>query len=63
LTHMIYYLWRPILKDIKDDMILELAVKENSMIITYNKGDFKESEQFNIPVLNPKEFLNMLGEL
>jgi len=62
-VHKIYYLWRPILKDIKDDMVLELAVKANSMIITYNKGDFKESEQFNIPVLNPKEFLNMLGEL
>jgi putative PIN family toxin of toxin-antitoxin system len=62
-THKIYYLWRPILKDIKDDMVLELAVKANSMIITYNKSDFKESEQFNIAVLNPKEFLNMLGEL
>lgn len=62
-THKIYYLWRPILKDIKDDMVLELAVKANSMIITYNKGDFKESEQFNIAVLNLKEFLNMLGEL
>ena len=42
--HKIYYLWRPILKDIKDDMVLELAVKANSMIITYNKDDFKGSE-------------------
>ena len=62
-AHKIYYLWRPVLKDIKDDMVLELAVKANSMIITYNKSDFIESGQFNIPVLNPKEFLNMLGEL
>ena len=62
-AHKIYYLWRPVLKDIQDDMVLELAVKANSMIITYNKNDFKESEQFNIPVLNAKELLNMLGEL
>ncbi len=62
-THKIYYLWRPILKDIKDDMVLELAVKANSMIVTYNKIDFAGAESFNIAVLNPKEFLNMLGEL
>lgn len=62
-THKIYYLWRPLLKDIKDDMVLELAVKANSMIITYNKSDFQPAETFNIAVINPKEFLNMLGEL
>jgi putative PIN family toxin of toxin-antitoxin system len=62
-AHKIYYLWRPLLKDIKDDMVLELAVKANSMIITYNKKDFKEASLFNIAVLNPKEFLNMIGEL
>jgi putative PIN family toxin of toxin-antitoxin system len=61
--HKIYYLWRPILKDIKDDMVLELAVKANSMIITQNKKDFLEAEKFNIAVLNVKEFLNLLGEL
>ncbi|MEN8147214.1 MAG: putative toxin-antitoxin system toxin component, PIN family [Campylobacterota bacterium] len=63
IAHKIYYLWRPILRDIKDDMVLELAVKANSMIITYNTDDFKEARSFNIAVLNPKEFLNMLGEL
>lgn len=62
-AHKIYYLWRPILKDVKDDMVLELAVAANSMIITYNKSDFQSAETFNIAVLNPKELLNMLGEL
>ncbi len=61
--HKIYYLWRPILKDIKDDMILELAVKANAMIITHNKKDFEEAQKFNILVLNVKEFLNLLEEL
>lgn len=62
-AHKIYYLWRPVLKDIKDDMVLELAVKANCMIITYNKSDFKEAVLFNIAVQTPKEFLNMIGEL
>lgn len=61
--HKIYYLWRPILKDIKDDMVLELAVKAKSMIVTYNKGDFKGVEKFDITLLDPKEFLTLLGEL
>jgi len=62
-AHKIYYLWRPVLRDIKDDMVLELAVKANSMIITYNTSDFKEGRSFNIAVLTPKELLNMMGEL
>lgn len=61
--HKIYYLWRPVLKDIKDDMVLELAVKAKSTIITYNKGDFKGAEKFGIQLLDPKEFLLLLGEL
>jgi putative PIN family toxin of toxin-antitoxin system len=61
--HKIYYLWRPILKDIKDDMILELAVKANAIIVTYNKKDFVEAQKFNILVLSVKEFLNLLREL
>ncbi len=40
-------------------MVLELAVKAKSMIITYNKG----AEKFDIQILDPKEFLILLGEL
>ena len=61
--HKIYYLWRPILKDIKDDMILELAVKANALIITHNKKDFAEASKFNLPVLSANEFLHILGEI
>ena len=33
----IYYLWRPCLKDPKDDMVLELAVAAKAdFIVTYN---------------------------
>jgi len=61
----IFYLWRPFLKDPKDDMVLELAVTSQcDMIIRYNKKDFKNVEQyFGIRVLTPKELLLEIGEI
>ena len=60
----IYYLWRPILKDPKDDHILELAVAANAKyIITYNLKDFDESSKFNIKAIRPKDFLISIGEI
>ncbi len=61
--HKIYYLWRPILKDIKDDMVLELAVKANALIVTHNKKDFEGASKFNLPVVSASEFLHLLGEI
>ncbi|MEA1891386.1 MAG: putative toxin-antitoxin system toxin component, PIN family [Campylobacterota bacterium] len=61
--HKIYYLWRPILKDFKDDMVLELAVKANAIIVTHNKKDFEGASKFNLPVLSASEFLHLLGEI
>ena len=60
----IFYLWRPYLKDPKDDMILELAVEsESDYIITYNQKDFKEVSKFGIKTLTPKAFLRKIGEI
>ena len=60
----IYFLWRPYLKDPKDDFVLELAVESQSdFIITYNKNDFKGTEKFGVKVLTPKEFLKKIGEI
>ena len=62
--HEIFYLWRPLLKDQKDDLVLEVAVKSQSKyIITFNKKDFIGSEQFGIEALTPYEFLNIRGLL
>jgi putative PIN family toxin of toxin-antitoxin system len=58
--HKIYYLWRPILKDPDDDFLLELAVKANAMIVTWNLADFKRAKPFGITVITPREFLNFL---
>ncbi len=60
----IFYLWRPFLKDPKDDMVLEVAVcAQCEIIITYNKRDFKGIEQFGLQVMTPKEFLETIGEM
>jgi putative PIN family toxin of toxin-antitoxin system len=60
----IHYLWRPFLRDPKDDMVLELAVAAGSdIIVTYNKDDFDGIEQFGIRALTAQEFLQEIGEL
>jgi len=59
----VYFLWRPFLKDAKDDMVLELAIESNSdYIITFNKNDFVGSEKFGKEILTPSEFLTKLKE-
>lgn len=60
----VHYLWRPYLKDAKDDMVLELAVAAGcEVIVTYNKRDFAGVEAFGLEVMTPKEFLEEIGEL
>ena len=62
--HEIFYLWRPILRDPKDEMVLELAVKAGcESIITYNTRDFAGVEQFGLELLQPSEFLRLIGKL
>lgn len=58
----IFYLWRPVLTDPDDDMILELAVAaECSAIVTYNDRDFGGARQFGVRILTPQEFLDQIG--
>jgi len=62
--HKINYLWRPFLKDPKDDLVLELAVKaRSSHIITFNKKDFENISNFGITSQTPWEFLQERGLL
>jgi len=62
--HEVYFLWRPILKDPEDDMILELAVRANcKYIVTYNKADFQGVDKFDIKPVTAKEFLQIIEEL
>lgn len=57
--HEVFFLWRPFLKDPKDDLVLEAAVASQSRyLITFNLRDFAGVEkQFGIKVITPQEFL------
>jgi putative PIN family toxin of toxin-antitoxin system len=58
----IFYLWRPLLPDPKDDMALELAVASRSrFIVTYNQRDFLPADRFGIEALKPEELLRRIG--
>jgi putative PIN family toxin of toxin-antitoxin system len=60
----IFYLWRPILHDPKDDFVLELAVESQcDFIITYNVKDFAGAEKFGVEIITPLSFLQKLGEI
>ena len=63
-TQNIYFLWRPWLKDEKDDMILELAIATQAdYIVTFNLKDFRNIELFGIEAIAPKDFLNLVRNL
>ncbi|NJM74421.1 MAG: putative toxin-antitoxin system toxin component, PIN family [Acaryochloridaceae cyanobacterium RU_4_10] len=62
--HRIFFLWRPHLRDPKDDMVLELAVKARcDSVVTYNLRDFVGIEQFGLSAITPAEFLKSIGVL
>ncbi len=58
----IFFLWRPYLKDPKDDLVLEVAVESQSeYIVTFNIKDFKGCNKFGITVVTPQEFIAIRG--
>ena len=59
----VFFLWRPVLRDPKDDFLLELAVELVShYVVTFNVRDFEGCERFGIEVVTPGELLHRLGE-
>ena len=58
----IFYLWRPLLPDPKDDLLLELAIAAGCQsIITFNRRDFSGADRFRVSVVEPGPFLSGLG--
>lgn len=58
----IHFLWRPQLRDPKDDMVLELAAKAAcQFIVTFNVRDFAGCERFGVQAITPAQFLDHLG--
>ncbi len=57
----IYFLWRPRLRDPKDDMVLEAAVNgQAEFIVTHNGADFIDAPNFSIAVVTPAQLLHLL---
>ncbi len=60
--HEIFFLWRPYLRDPKDDMVLELAVKARcDNVVTHNIRDFSGIDKFGLNVITPANFLRNIG--
>lgn len=58
----IFYLWRPLLRDPKDDMVAEVALAAGARaVVTHNRRDFVEIERFGVRVFSPQEFLRTIG--
>ena len=59
----IHFLWRPQLRDVADDMLLELAVEAGAkFIVTHNVRDFAGAERFDVRAIRPQDLLRMIGE-
>lgn len=55
----IYFLWRPYLKDPKDDHVLEVAVaSKTNIIVTHNIKDFKGVDKFGVTAMRPGKLLS-----
>lgn len=59
--HLVHYLWRPLLRDPKDDMVLEAAVTAGAnFLITHNTRDFEEAAGVGVSVLTPQQLLRLV---
>lgn len=58
----IHFLWRPQLRDPKDELVLELAANAACQyIVTFNTRDFRGCERFGVQAITPAQFLAYLG--
>jgi len=57
-----HYVWRPLLRDVGDELVLEAAANgQATAIVTFNKRDFGTIPlQFGIEVLTPAETLRRI---
>jgi putative PIN family toxin of toxin-antitoxin system len=59
----VHFLWRPQLRDPKDEFVLEVAVESGcGIIVTHNVRDFAPAKLFGVRVAGPGEFLRSMGE-
>jgi putative PIN family toxin of toxin-antitoxin system len=52
----LYYLWRPQLSDVADEMVLETAINGRAdAIVTFNRRHFEPAAKFGIGVVSARE--------
>jgi putative PIN family toxin of toxin-antitoxin system len=55
----VFFLWRPLLADPNDDMVVEVAIaSQASAIVTHNVRDFAPARRLGVQILAPGAFLN-----
>jgi predicted nucleic acid-binding protein len=60
----IFFLWRPLLPDPKDDLVLELAVAAGCRtVVTFNVRDLRGGESLGVSAQRPGPFLKSIGVL
>ena len=58
-----FYLWRPQLRDAKDEMVLETALNGRAdALVTFNVCDFHVAAKFALPVIDPAAFLKLVRQ-
>ena len=59
--HKVHFLWRPLLRDPKDDMVLEAAVAASAdYLITFNTSDFVDASSLGVRVVTPPQLLALI---
>ena len=60
----IHFLWRPQLRDLSDEMVLETAVNGRAnLLITFNERDYGTvPERFGIQVMTPRRAMERIGK-
>lgn len=59
--HKVHFLWRPLLRDSKDDMVLEAAAAASAdFLVTYNISDFYGASSLGVRVVTPPQLLALI---
>ena len=57
----VFFLWRPLLPDPNDDMVVEVAIASQARaIVTHNLRDFSPAARLGVQILAPGAFLKQV---